>query len=197
MKYCVKDMVKFYPNVTTNQVFIGEIADIYMGMNQYKIVYEGSKYCVHEQFIISKASPDDVKIMQLELKISEKDLKIKELTDKLDKFIKQLQNQVDVSINDDERFGNLCKEKATYVLLFTNCRKNLEKAHKEIADLKFKLRKCTNEKWNKNDHGYFPSKLYIKPIKQKVPLSASDGITEIVYGSKGSGKSCGCHVKSS
>jgi hypothetical protein len=195
MKYCVKDMVKFYPNVTTNQIFIGEVVDVYMGMNQYKIVYEGSKYCVHEQFIISKASHDEIKIMQLELKVSEKDLMIKELTDKVDKFAAQLEAQVDVAMDDMKKIDNLCKDKSVMEVLLADCKKTLEKAHREIVDLKYKIRKLESEKWKKRDFDYFPKpRPYTNPIKKKYPWGVNG---ESISKSGVVSKSCGCCVKSS
>lgn len=183
MKYCVKDMVKFYPNVTTNQIFIGEVIEVYMGMNQYKIMYEGSKYCVHEQFIIEKASKDEVKIVRYELMLAEKDLEIKELTDKINKFATQLQAQVDVHVNVDEKLDNLCKDKAALEAVIKDC-------HKTIADLKYKIRKLENEKWTKGWDTPFKPQPYTNPIKRKVPWSVSkEGALGI--------KSCKCHVKSS
>lgn len=183
MKYNVKDMVKFYPNVTTNQIFIGEIIEVYMGMNQYKIMYEGSKYCVHEQFIIEKASKDEVKIVRYELILAEKDLVIKELTDKIDKFAAQLQAQVDVSFKDDEKFENLCKEKAALEMIIKDC-------HKTIADLKYKIRKLENEKWVRGSDTPFKSQPYTNPLKRKIPWSVSQSGTLGI-------KSCKCNVKSS
>lgn len=183
MKYFVKDMIKFYPNVTTNQIFIGEIVDIYMGMNQYKVMYEGSKFCVHEQFIIGKASTDEIKIARYELKLAEKDLIIKELTEKVDKFAAQLQVQVDVHVDVDEKLDNLCKDKAALEAVIKDC-------HKTIVDLKYKIRKLETEKFTKNWN--FPPKPqpYTNPLKRTVPWSVSQS------GALGT-KSCQCRVKSS
>lgn len=185
MKYCVKDMVKFYPNVTTNQIFIGEVIEVYMGMNQYKIMYEGSKYCVHEQFIIEKASRDEVKIVRYELMLAEKDLKIKELTDKVDKFATQLQAQVDVHVNVDEKLDNLCKDKAALEAIIKEC-------HKEIASLKFKIRQLEADKNWKKGWDFPPKKPFgPSPIRKPMPWSINCNT------SGDRSKSCGCHVKSS
>jgi hypothetical protein len=183
MKYGIKDMVKFYPNVTTNQIFIGEIVEVYMGMNQYKIMYEGSKFCVHEQFIIEKASVDEIKIVRYELKLAEKDLMIKELKDTVGKFITQLQAQVDVNIDNDKKIDGLCKDKAALELIIKDC-------HDTIVDLKYKVRKFEADKsWKKGWE--FPYKKSFPPIKKPMPWSTNCNI------SGDRSKSCGCHVKSS
>jgi hypothetical protein len=173
MKYSIGDYVKFYPSVNTNQVFIGKISGVYIGMNQYNILYESSKYCIHEQFIIGTASADEIKIARFELTISEKDLIIKELKDTVGKFIVQLQAQVDVNIGNDKKIDDLCKDKAAMEVLLIDCRKTLEKAHREIADLRYKLMKCENE--NKLQNGWNfpfnrqPVKPFQDPIKKRSP----------------------------
>jgi len=55
--YKIGDVVKFYPNISTNQAFVGKIEDVsreFENGYQYKIKYEDSFFYIYEKFIICK-----------------------------------------------------------------------------------------------------------------------------------------------
>jgi hypothetical protein len=105
MPYNIGDMVRFYPNVGTDQVFVGEIIRVSL-MNdnwyQYVIKYEGSNFYVNEKFIIEKVVPNT--------EDSENEMKARTFELINIRLTKQLEEELEVSMKLMEENDYLIKE---------------------------------------------------------------------------------------
>jgi hypothetical protein len=128
MRYKCGDWVNFYPSVIIDQVFCGRIIDVIVHTNQYIVVYEGSRYCVHEQFIVDGKSDADIKGWSIV-----DNIKIKRMMDVNKRLTNQLEGEIDY-INQLEENYNKMREESLVI------HGALLKAHKIIAALSENLK---------------------------------------------------------
>jgi hypothetical protein len=122
--YKVGDKVKFYLDMTRGDPVEGEIIGAFKERNTYTIMYEGSRFCVHEKFIVAKIVDDKLMIQALREKIDILmrsiewrqgiiDAQRKELVE-CQKIIEEQRNKI-MHCNAKELF-NLTKERGYYYI---------------------------------------------------------------------------------
>lgn len=119
--YSVGNMVRFYPNVIANQVFVGKVIEVRAKTDQYIIEYEGSRFCVHDKFVIEKIYKCNDANMNDDL------VKI------IDKLASQLKNERDINISLEEVNDNLKEEYVVLHEAFTKSQEHIQLLQSKIV----------------------------------------------------------------